>query len=394
MIDEQKPAQQRSAADEPSKGTARPREKYPPIPLPERRRTTRPEIAASPAEGGGWLKRCCIVSAWCVVLVLATGAVLRLFLYDRWIPLVWWNNFTLYVYLPAYLCLPVALAMRQWRLATITVLVIACHVVWVAPDFLRSETGTSMAATRTSGGRRLRLYYQNVNKYADDYDQRIAEILAAEPDVIALVEFVPTWEAAVRESEIPEKFPYNTLREKPQSQQLAVFSKLPIEEVEYRFIADRRLVVAATLQIEGRPLHLFCIHAPRPLWDQAEQYWTFSQEITDWIRKTAGPRVIVGDFNATQHAAWYKRLTTLAGLHSAHRDVGRGYATSWPNDSPLPRAQFSLPPIRIDHVLLSEELQCQDIREGGGGLSDHKPLICDLLLASGDGEKEDGGSGE
>jgi endonuclease/exonuclease/phosphatase (EEP) superfamily protein YafD len=287
----------------------------------------------------------------------------------------------------------VALLLRRWRLAAIAGVVIACHVTWIAPDFFPRELGASTpsdAAGETGDASGLRLYYQNVNMHADDYERRIATILAAEPDVIALVEFVPQWEAAVNKSEIFTKYPHNTLREKPKSQQLVLFSKLPLKDVAYRFIAGRRLAVAGTLEVSSRPLRLFCLHAPRPLIAQAEQYRAFGQEATSWIRQTQGPCIVVGDFNATQHSAMYQRLTDAAELHSAHRDVGRGFAVSWPSSTRLEQGRFLLPPIRIDHVLLSPELECIRIDEGDSGLSDHKPLVCDVRLAPMGGEEEDG----
>jgi endonuclease/exonuclease/phosphatase (EEP) superfamily protein YafD len=89
-----------------------------------------------------------------------------------------------------------------------------------------------------------------------------------------------------------------------------------------------------------------------------------------------GPLVIVGDFNATEHSLVYEQLTS-EWLRSAHDDRGRGYATTWPN-----RRNW-LPPIRIDQVLLSPQVECERIVEGRGLGSDHKPLIVDVRLRPG-----------
>jgi hypothetical protein len=86
-----------------------------------------------------------------------------------------------------------------------------------------------------------------------------------------------------------------------------------------------------------------------------------------------GPRVIVGDFNATQHSAVYELLTS-GSLQSAHEAVGRGYATTWPN------GRYWLPPIRIDHAFVSAEAECVSIAEGRGRGSDHRPLILDVRV--------------
>ena len=158
---------------------------------------------------------------------------------------------------------------------------------------------------------------------------RLGQLLAEDPDVIALVEFVPSWESAVRESEIFTKYPHQTLRPNPlRSQQLAIFSKRPLEDVEYRYVLGRRLAVAATLRTDDGPVRFFCIHAPRPIEEQAEQFRGYCRDVIDWVSQAEIPRVLVGDLNSTQHAAWYQRLCTRARLHSAHQEVGRGYAVT------------------------------------------------------------------
>ena len=91
------------------------------------------------------------------------------------------------------------------------------------------------------------------------------------------------------------------------------------------------------------------------------------------IESQTGPLVVFGDFNATQHSKVYRELTS-GRLRSAHRDRGRGYAVSWPN------GKYPAPPIRIDQSLLSEEIECLQIREGEGRGSDHKPLIFDVRI--------------
>jgi endonuclease/exonuclease/phosphatase (EEP) superfamily protein YafD len=321
---------------------------------------------------------------------MATGAALRVFLHDVWIPLIWWNSFTLYVYLPAYVCLLFALVLRRWKLAALAAAVAICHLVWVLPDFLppdpfASAGGANEDGTKTSSADGLRLYYQNLNLHTEDFQSRIDAILAEDADVLALVELEPAWEAAVRASEVMTKYPHHTLRPNPlRSQQLAIFSKVPLEDVEHRYILGRRLAIAATVRIAGEPVRFYCIHAPRPLEEQKEQLRGYCRDVVDWLTQTETARVLVGDFNATQHSAWYRQLCSRGRLHGAHREVGRGYAVTWPN------GRYLLPPIRIDHVLLSPELACRSIREGGGGMSDHKPLICDLALASGSDEAEDG----
>ena len=93
------------------------------------------------------------------------------------------------------------------------------------------------------------------------------------------------------------------------------------------------------------------------------------------LEHETNPVIIAGDFNATQHAYWMKQLSE-AGFKSAHREVGRGWAVTFPNGT----SRF--PPIRLDHILYTAPIVCLDINEGQGAGSDHKPLIADFLIPS------------
>ena len=81
----------------------------------------------------------CVSSAWIVSLSLLTVAALRILYHDGTYVLIWLNAFTRYVYLPAYVCLLFAAWQRRWRLALVSSAVVACHLAWLAPDFLRDR---------------------------------------------------------------------------------------------------------------------------------------------------------------------------------------------------------------------------------------------------------------
>jgi endonuclease/exonuclease/phosphatase (EEP) superfamily protein YafD len=69
----------------------------------------------------------------------------------------------------------------------------------------------------------------------------------------------------------------------------------------------------------------------------------------------------------------YRQLTADR-LRSAHDDRGRGWVSTWPN------GQVWLPPVRIDQVFVSPEVECVRIVEGEGRGSDHKPVIVDVRI--------------
>jgi predicted extracellular nuclease len=90
----------------------------------------------------------------------------------------------------------------------------------------------------------------------------------------------------------------------------------------------------------------------------------------------AGPRplVIVGDLNAPDSSAVIQSLLAI-GLRDAFASAGRGYGYTYGHTL---RPAFSF--LRIDHVLLSEDVEVVRAFVGGKDASDHRPVIADLRL--------------
>jgi endonuclease/exonuclease/phosphatase family metal-dependent hydrolase len=89
----------------------------------------------------------------------------------------------------------------------------------------------------------------------------------------------------------------------------------------------------------------------------------------------AGPRILLGDFNATATSVVYR---TLSGKLDAARRRS-------PKNSPTSTFPSQLPVLRIDHLFVSAEIQVTDVfapYEPRTRLaSDHLPLVMDFELA-------------
>ena len=159
---------------------------------------------------------------------------------------------------------------------------------------------------------------------------------------------------------------------KSQRGEVIIYSKLPISAENQQWYSGR-IVQTVDIEVGSETLRLIGLHAPRPMRPPAYDYYGYWKEVVPRLTAEEGPLVVVGDFNATEHSLVYKQLQA-SGLRSAHDDRGRGYATTWPN------GQWILPPIRIDQVFLTPDVECLNIAEGQGLGSDHKPLIVDVKL--------------
>jgi endonuclease/exonuclease/phosphatase (EEP) superfamily protein YafD len=311
--------------------------------------------------------------AWSALFVLGTLAALRVFHFDATHVLVWLNAFTRYLYLPAYVCVAWAAWQRRWGLMTLGLMVVACHVAWMVPDFVRDDrfalpqTGSPPASSPT-----LRVFFANVNGLNRQHQALLNEIAAANPDVIVLVEFTWPWHVALKNAPVMAPYKYGDGWMQSHVGSVNVFSKLPLVREVQAWVAGRA-VQTADIQLGRHSLRLIGLHAPRPIGPTQYSYYEYWDVLVPTLVATTGPTLIVGDFNVTEHSRVYRDITA-DGLRSAHDDRGRGWVATWPN------GMLPWPPIRIDHAFLSPELECVRIAEGIGLGSDHRPLIIDVRI--------------
>jgi endonuclease/exonuclease/phosphatase (EEP) superfamily protein YafD len=335
--------------------------------------------AKSPVRPRSTLRRLlwagCYFAAWCATISLILVAALRVAYHDGEFFLIWINSFTRYVYLPAYLCVAWAVWERRWVLTICSLALVGFHVALMAPDFLRDrrfEIDAETVAGAASSSDRIRVFFANVFARNTEFDALLNEIADADPDVIVLVEFSRPWHAAFVDSPVMAPYVHGSGRLKSHINSVNVFSKLPLAN-EIQNWVQGRAVHTVDIPIGSTSLRITGLHAPRPLPGPKYNYFEHWGEMIPLLTVEQSPLVVVGDFNATEHSRVYKRLTE-SGLRSAHDDRGRGYATTWPNGQNL------CPPIRIDHALVSPEIEVESIREGRGRGSDHKPLILDVRI--------------
>jgi endonuclease/exonuclease/phosphatase family metal-dependent hydrolase len=128
------------------------------------------------------------------------------------------------------------------------------------------------------------------------------------------------------------------------------------------------------VDIDGRPVQVINTHlglVPRE--QQIQAAWLAGHA---WLDHPLcrGPRILLGDFNATGASVVYRTLT--AKLHPARHLAPRRAPTS---TFPSP-----LPVLRIDHLFVSPEIQVTEVFAPYEPLtrlaSDHLPLVMDFEL--------------
>jgi endonuclease/exonuclease/phosphatase (EEP) superfamily protein YafD len=92
------------------------------------------------------------------------------------------------------------------------------------------------------------------------------------------------------------------------------------------------------------------------------------------LRASARPLVLGGDLNAPDSSAVIQSLLAV-GLRDAFASGGRGYGYTYGHTL---RPRFSF--LRIDHLLVSDDVEVVRAFVGGKDASDHRPVIADLRL--------------
>lgn len=294
-------------------------------------------------------------------------AVARIVAHDAWLPLVWVNSLTEWLYLPAWGLLVWSVYRRSLAIGVGSALVAALHVLWVAPG-LFSEGGSVPHPSEA-----MRIVSSNVLLSHPNPEALEAELLRYDADILVLVEVSPRWGERIEAGPLRERYPHRVVAVRSGPRGIAVLSSRP-------FAASR------TTDLEGVPmidvtfaeprLRLVGLHLVPPIDAERADVWRRQLDSLRQLARSRGPLVVAGDFNATDHSRGLRELEA-PGLRDVHRALGRGLATTWPNGTAL------RPPLRIDHVLVSESIVPVRVREGRGIGSNHAPVIVDLAIPVG-----------
>lgn len=197
-----------------------------------------------------------------------------------------------------------------------------------------------------------------------DADAVKAEVLRLDADVITLIEMGPAKRRIL--AELKDVYPHQTHCYNIDYCNFAVLSRLPIADSDAKGRWAGPAYIRATLGPEAGGLTVFGVHTIRFPHSQAQ----FRQvsEISKLIERTPGPRLVMGDFNATPFS---RILSVLAGNANLQRLTN---LPSWPS-------QAGLPQISIDHIFVSpglRQLEAAQIGEPAG--SDHYPVFARIAV--------------
>jgi endonuclease/exonuclease/phosphatase family metal-dependent hydrolase len=130
------------------------------------------------------------------------------------------------------------------------------------------------------------------------------------------------------------------------------------------------------VELEGRTLQVINTHLG--LVPREQQLQARFLAGASWLEhpRCTGPKILLGDFNATGTSVVYRTLT-------AKLEAARNLA---PRRTPTATFPSQLPVLRIDHLFVSPEIRVRDLFAPFDALtrvaSDHLPLVMDFEIAA------------
>jgi endonuclease/exonuclease/phosphatase (EEP) superfamily protein YafD len=217
------------------------------------------------------------------------------------------------------------------------------------------------------GQRALKVASFNTLWTNDDADAVKAEIERIDADVITLIEMSPPKRRIL--AALKARYPHQAECYNLDYCNLVVLSKLPIVDSEAHGagkLGGAPSFIRVRLGPEGGGLNILGVHTIR--FPHSAQQYRQVAVLAGLIEKLPGPKLVMGDFNATPFSRILATLEESANLRRLT------FLPSWP-------AKLGLPQIAIDHIFVSpglRQLEAASIGEPAG--SDHYPVTTRIAV--------------
>jgi len=193
------------------------------------------------------------------------------------------------------------------------------------------------------------------------------------------------------------------------SGQYVIASKLPLEEAELRlipFCGENHTCLRCRLHAGAKTLILYNVHFQSPrggldafrevrrepwylpsavqqLDENVEARLSQARALRELIRQEREPVVVAGDLNSPDASLACATLRE-AGLHDAFAEGGKGYGYTYGHFLLRRRTPWHCASwMRLDHIMLSSQLHSHACRAGAENVSEHRPVIADVVLRRG-----------
>lgn len=280
-------------------------------------------------------------------------------------------EFSLHCLLGFSLALIMFLMMRRYRIAMVAATGMMLNALVMLPFFYPSPMPCAHCNDQALQIVQFNAFFKN-KKVAD-----FVEWANQDKDTQVIIVIEAQTNAAMLEP-LKTTYPYFAGSEERYPSGLAIFSRLPLQDVQWvRLLPDiknNHSVLSANIDVAGETLHLFAVHPPYSLTPaQRQQRSDYFSDLVKMVQHTSsGYRMIVGDFNTSPFHPAFKKIATQSSMRNAQ--VGLGFFPSWH----LKKWNFPLFGLMLDNMLISENIHVDSRVKGDDFGSDHVPVITRL----------------
>jgi len=278
------------------------------------------------------------------------------------------THFRVQYLLVAVACVLILGGLQSWKVLPLAVCCVVLNLLTILPYYFPAP-GTQASRRLTT----FKILQANALKHNRSYSELLTEVKRANPDVLVLQEFTAEWEANT--TVLSQNYPFTLLEARPSGDGMAIFSRYPLLAKE-RLDLDSSTHVALRVEFafDQNRFTLLALHPTTPItpWKFRNRNKQFA-EAAAIVRAAKGPKILIGDLNATMWSPYFATLLRESGLRDARR--GFGIQTTWPASLP---SFLRLP---IDHCLVSDDWFVQGVTTVGKTGSDHKAVLFELALA-------------
>jgi endonuclease/exonuclease/phosphatase family metal-dependent hydrolase len=315
---------------------------------------------------------------------------------DRW----GLGAFNLYLPQVVWLGPVILLALLAFKFARRWLWVLAFYCFWIFGPIMGFSWASRGHVEPVAVGESLRFMTCNIKYGRRDLSALLEDVARFKPDVV----FLQDVEHAMRG---PLGAFFRTWNVCSQGQ-FVIASRWPLTKVDLRTAPVQEnldeYLLRAVLHLGGRPISLYNVHLLSPreglnamrvarkrpahvsealqeLQDNVELRIIEARAISALVRQEPGLVILAGDLNAPDQSLEGRTLRE-AKLHDAFAEGGRGYGYTYGHF--LLRGRMPWLPgvswMRIDHIMLSQDLESRWCWTGTDAASDHRPVFADLAV--------------
>lgn len=294
-----------------------------------------------------------------LVVILSVGTAMPI----EYHALQLFTHFRLQYLVASTLLLVVLAGWREPRYAIALLLVTLFNANFVLPWYFDERPANQ--------GKEVKVLLANLLASNDDPAPLFDLIESEKPDLVVLLEVSPRW--ADRLPVLGDSFTHAIVEPRDGNFGIAMYSNLPVSSAATVDSSPLGFpTIVASLDVGGKSLQVVGTHPMIPVGVQNyDARNTQLDAIARLLQKAGGPRLLVGDLNATIWDRQYGSLENRTWLRNVRQ--GFGLLPTWPTF--MPPAM-----IPIDHMLVSDEIGVKDVRTGPAIGSDHLPLIATITL--------------